>query len=55
MLESHPPDNAGVLTHKRFVQEAKEIDLAYAQGRLHEWISKKVADEQRAAGFDQVD
>lgn len=54
MPESPAPNDAGVLAHERFVREAKEIDLAYAQGRLREWIDKKVTDERRAAGFDRT-
>jgi len=33
----------------------REIDLAYADGRLHEWIKEKLADERRAAGFEPTD
>ena len=52
MPESPRANDAGVVAHERFVQEAKEIDMAFAQGRLREWIDKKVADERLAAGFD---
>lgn len=56
MPESSPPpdalDDAGVVAHERFVQESIEIDQAHEQGRLDEWLTKKVADERRAAGYD---
>lgn len=46
---------AGVAAHQRFVDDNREIDLAWADGRLDEWIQEKLADERNAAGFDPVD
>ncbi len=37
--------------HERFVREAIEIDLAYREGHLDEWLQEKL-DEQTAAGIN---
>ena len=47
MPESHGPLlEAGAEAHERFVRECREIDVAYAQGRLDEWIQEKLDREQ---------
>ena len=39
-------------THEQFVADIAEIDRAYTDGRLGEWVQEKLADERRNAGFD---
>jgi len=45
-----PVDPAAL--HEQFVQDNCEIDRAFHDGRLDEWLQEKLADERRAAGFD---
>lgn len=42
----------GAAAHKQFVQDCAEMDHAWADGRLHEWLQEKLADERRASGLD---
>ena len=47
--------DAGAAAHEKFVQECREIDLAYAKGKLTEWLERKLADERNRAGFEPVE
>lgn len=46
------PDPTPADLHERFAEENRHIDLAYANGTLHEWIAGKLADERAAAALD---
>jgi hypothetical protein len=41
---------AGAAAHERFVNDMAEIDRAWMNGRLDEWLQEKLADERNAAG-----
>ncbi len=54
MPESHDPLlESGAEAHERFVRECKEIDVAYVQGRLDEWIQEKLGNEQGQETIDE--
>ena len=42
----------GAAAHEQFVNDNIEIDRAWKDGRLDEWLKEKLADERIAAGFD---
>jgi hypothetical protein len=35
--------------HEQFVADCREIDLAWKDGRLDEWIQEKLADDRNDA------
>lgn len=37
---------------ERFARENAEIDRAYMNGTMADWLQRKLADERRRAGFD---
>ena len=42
----------GAAAHERFVADCKAADIAFAEGRLDEWLQEKLANEQRKYGID---
>lgn len=54
MPDSSDPGSIGAAAHERFVVECKQIDRAHHDGRLDEWLEEKLANERRAAGFDDA-
>jgi hypothetical protein len=37
---------AGAAAHERFVRECRDMDVAFVQGRLREWIGENLGDKQ---------
>ena len=54
MPDNQPGDNGGAAAHERFVSDSWEMNLAWADGRLDEWLQEKLADERIAAGIEST-
>lgn len=44
----------GVAAYEDFVRECRAIDLAWMEGRIHEYIDRKLDDERIAAGLEPL-
>ena len=46
------PGVDGATYHEQFVDDCREMDMAWAGGRFDEWLQEKLDRERIAAGID---